>query len=236
MKPSVSYIFPVYNEAESLESGVARLAGCLDRLGRDYELILVENGSRDATAALAESLCARDGRLRCLRLPASDRSDAMKLGLREARGERIVLADIDHYDLTFFGRALDELDRAERRIVVGSKHAAGSRDGRPSFRQWVSRFFNGALRRLFGWPFSDVHGPKAVRRRDLDPRGLDSSLPVDVALLALAHRSGLQGVEIPIVVAEIRPPRKPGIRQFFFILKVLCLSTLFVLRRSNERP
>lgn len=231
MEPAVSCVVPVYNEAETLAASLSRLAGALDRLGCGYELLLVENGSSDATAALAESLCSRDGRLRCLHLSASDRSEAIKLGLRQARGERLVVADVDHYDLTFFGRAWEELERGERRIVVGSKNAAGGRDGRPLFRHWVSHFFNGSLRALFGWRFSDVHGPKAFFRRDLDLRELDDSLPVDVALLALAHRSGLQGVEIPIVVAELRPPRKPGIRQLFFILEVLGRSALFALRR-----
>src|SRR5262245_52631577 len=67
--PSLSIVVPVFNEARVLERTVAELTAGLGGLGRSYEIVLVDDGSRDASAEILARLAAHDGRLRLERLP-----------------------------------------------------------------------------------------------------------------------------------------------------------------------
>jgi undecaprenyl-phosphate 4-deoxy-4-formamido-L-arabinose transferase len=93
---TVSVVVPVYNAAATLVELVERLEAVLTRVADDYEILLVNDGSRDASWQLLAQLVSRNPRLRAFDLLRNyGQHNALLLGIREARGEVIVTIDDD---------------------------------------------------------------------------------------------------------------------------------------------
>ena len=91
-----SIVIPAYNEEESIEECVTELCAVMERLGAPYEVLVVDDGSRDGTFERLRALKARYPQLRALRLEAnSGETAATDAGLRNARGELVVTMDAD---------------------------------------------------------------------------------------------------------------------------------------------
>lgn len=206
--PRFSIVIPIHNEADCLESEVAELLGEVEARGLEYELILAENGSTDATVEVAKRLAADNPHIRPLHLPIPDYGAAMRAGFGMAEGQAVVNFDIDFYDVDFMERAAHYLD--EYGIVVGSKLIFGSEDRRSWFRRRVSWVFTAFLRILFDRKIDDTHGMKVVRRDVVDrflPRTVMTKDLFDTELVLRARRGGIEVRAIPVVVEEKRKPR-----------------------------
>ncbi len=95
----LSVVVPLFNERENLPELHRRLTQSLGELGIDYELVFVNDGSRDETPALLDELAARDGRLRVLHLSRNfGHQAAITAGLDAAAGRGVVLMDGDLQD------------------------------------------------------------------------------------------------------------------------------------------
>jgi glycosyltransferase involved in cell wall biosynthesis len=115
--PRVSVITTVYNAASFLEPTLRSL---LAQTFRDFEAVVVDDGSTDDSAALVELIAAGDSRIRLIRQANTGVADALNRGLVEARGEFIAL--LDHDDLwqpTKLARQVELLDRDETVGFVG---------------------------------------------------------------------------------------------------------------------
>src|SRR5215470_17056268 len=143
---------PAYNEAELLELSVKEVVEGLRGQARDgvtepFEVIVVENGSRDATPDLADHLAASTAEVVTLHLDVADYGAALRSGLLAAEGDIVVNFDVDYYDLAFISDALTRLAADDQpAIVVGSKRAAGARDQRTAWRRLVTSVFSAMLR------------------------------------------------------------------------------------------
>lgn len=94
--PFLSVVVPVYNEEESIPHLYTRLTEALDRLAQPYELIAVDDGSRDRSFALLGELAARDPRLRVVRFRRNfGQTAAFAAGFDRARGEWVATIDAD---------------------------------------------------------------------------------------------------------------------------------------------
>jgi polyisoprenyl-phosphate glycosyltransferase len=100
MKPLISVIVPAYNEASVLDAFYQRAAALFDRLEAfRWELLFVNDGSRDATQSVIEGLCARDERVGSVQLSRNfGKEIAMTAGLDHARGDAVVIIDADLQD------------------------------------------------------------------------------------------------------------------------------------------
>jgi glycosyltransferase involved in cell wall biosynthesis len=210
---ALSVVMPAYNEAELLELSVKEVTeGLRDRTG-PFEVIVVENGSRDATADLADRLSASTPEVVTLHLDVPDYGAALRAGLLAADGDIVVNFDVDYYDLGFVADALERLAADDHpTIVVGSKRALGARDERTGLRRLVTAVFSAVLHYGFGLSVSDTHGMKAMRREDVEPlaRACHNGTDLfDTELILRAERTGLLVVELPVVVVERRPSRSP---------------------------
>ena len=215
--PLLTVVMPAHNEAEFLDASVAEVSDGLDARGLDYEIIVVENGSSDGTAALAEKLAAERPRVHALSFPSPDYGAALRTGFLAARGEVVVNFDVDYFDLEFLDAAAALMrGPGAPAVVVGSKRNEGSVDTRAPGRKLVTTVFSTILRVGFGLRVSDTHGVKALRRAELLPLVEVSRFGTDLfdtELILRAERAGLRTVEIPVVVEERRPSRTSILRR-----------------------
>jgi glycosyltransferase involved in cell wall biosynthesis len=206
----ISIVMPAHNEQGYLESAVKEvITGLRDRL-LAFEVLIAENGSSDDTAAEAESLAGTYPEVKVLRSPIANYGRALKAGFLAAAGDVVVNFDVDLVDLWFLDRALELMSSGEPAVVVGSKRSAGAEDERPATRRLVTAVFSFVLRHGFGLRTSDTHGLKALRRAPLVPLVKSSRFEGDIfdtELIVRAERAGLVVMEVPVTVADQRPPR-----------------------------
>ncbi|HVW35544.1 MAG TPA: glycosyltransferase [Acidimicrobiia bacterium] len=211
MPAEITVVLPAHNEAGMLEDAVSEVAGGLRQRGRSFEIVVVENGSTDETAAIANRLAGDVPELRALSLAEPDYGRALRAGLLAAVGEVVVNFDVDFCDLDFLDRAVPMVQPADGpAVVVGSKRAAGSADTRDWQRRLVTNVFSSLLRFGFGLTVSDTHGVKAMRRAAVAPLAQHCRFGQDLfdtELILRAERAGLRAGEIPVRVIEKRPAR-----------------------------
>jgi glycosyltransferase involved in cell wall biosynthesis len=212
----ISIVMPAHNEQGYLEPAVkAVLAGMRDR-DAGFEVVIVENGSVDDTAAEAAVLAQTFPEVRVLRSPAADYGKALKSGFRAATGDIVVNFDVDLVDLGFLDAALGVITSTDAAIVVGSKRSPGAEDQRSIGRRFITAAFAAVLRVVFGLRISDTHGLKAMQRLplvDLVERCQFGADIFDTELILRAERAGLTVEEVPVVVREQRAPRTSILRR-----------------------
>ena len=205
---------PAHNEAAYLESAVRDVHDGLRARGQDLEIIVVENGSIDATLVIAQRLVDTTPGVRVSSRPVADYGAALRDGMLTAHGDLIITFDVDYYDLTFVDDALRLLTSTPPTpaIVVGSKRAPGARDERPWPRRFVTTVFSTLLRLVFSLSVSDTHGMKAMRRATVAPILEQCRFRTDLfdtELVIRTERAGLEVTELPVTAQERRPSRTP---------------------------
>ena len=192
-EPEISVVIPAYNERENVVPLFDELREALARVGRSYEIVLVDDGSRDGTAEWAVREAAHDPRVVAVLLAGNHgQSAAIAAGLGHARGAVIVTLDADlQNDPADLPRLLNALESAD--VVSGVR--AERQDGWR--RRISSRIANGVRRGVLGDPLTDIGCSfKAYRREAL----------VGIPLFTGAHRflpalcmfRGARLVEIPL--------------------------------------
>jgi glycosyltransferase involved in cell wall biosynthesis len=208
--PELSVVIPIYNEEGILERSVTELFDELDAAGVDFEVLLAENGSSDATVSIAAQLEQRwPKRLRWFSYPEPNYGGALREGIFRARGRFVICEEIDLCDVDFHLRALELLRRDEADLVIGSKAMAGAHDKRPLPRRAATKVYNKLLRVSLGFSGTDTHGLKAMRRSTLAPIVARCIVDYDVfasELVIRAEREGLRVLEIPVEIEEKRAP------------------------------
>lgn len=207
--PRVSIVIPIYNEERILHAAVVDLRERLKDFGFAYEILLAENGSKDRTVAIATELAERYPEVSIFSLGEPNYGKALKEGILRARGEFVICDEIDLCLTEFYRTALDLLERNECEMVIGSKLLSGANDDRPLSRHAASMIYNGLLRIALGFKGTDTHGIKAFRRTALLDTVRACLVDKDVfasELVIRAERAGIRIQEVPIKLAEIRPP------------------------------
>jgi glycosyltransferase involved in cell wall biosynthesis len=198
MAPAVeiSAVMPAYNEEANLEESVGRMASALQTVARRFEMIVVDDGSQDGTAALLERLKGAHPNLRVIRHAANrGYGAALRSGFEAARFGWIFLMDADNQ----FDPAEVELllaRAADADIVAGyRKHR---RD--PLLRRLNAWAFFTLVRVLFGKLVRDVNCAFRLTRRDLIARmALHSEgALINTEMLVLARQLRARVVEVPV--------------------------------------
>lgn len=214
-RPWVSVVFPAYQEEAFLDRAVTDVVTGLRTEGRRFEVLIVENGSKDQTRSVADALAARFGEVQSLSITEADYGKALRHGLLSSTGTYVVNFDVDLYDLAFLRSAIDRLGddaRTGASVVVASKRGEGANDTRHWTRKLVTGVFSTLLRIGFGLQVSDTHGMKAMRRDDVAELAKTCVFGTDLfdtELILRAERAGLRTAEIGVTIAEMRPARTP---------------------------
>jgi dolichyl-phosphate beta-glucosyltransferase len=201
----LSVVIPAYNEEARLPKTLFRVASYLRSRGIHAEILVVDDGSTDGTAAAAEQfLGSTMGRV--LRNGTNrGKGFSVRRGVLEARGERVLMTDADLStpieELETLERALD-LDHAA--VAMGSRNLHGSRIevSQGPLRRLMGRVFNGLIRSLAGLPFRDTQcGFKLMDRSRTLPLFrlmVVDRFAFDVELAFLCRRQGLDVREVAV--------------------------------------
>jgi dolichol-phosphate mannosyltransferase len=195
-RPSLSLILPAYNEAAGIAEAVAEADDALARFAGDYEILVVDDGSRDATAVMVAEAMEGRPRVRLLR-HAGNRGygAALRTGFEAARGELVSFTDADgQFDLADLERLTSLADRHP--VVVG--YRVKRQD--PWQRRFFSWGYNHLVRRLIGTRVRDCDCALKVFRRDALARLLPESTHffVNTEMLARARQMGLTVAQVGV--------------------------------------
>jgi hypothetical protein len=246
--PELSIVVPAHNEVENLPRLLDELLPVLDKHAqtRDYELIIVNDNSKDSTGALIDDLGRKNPRIKPVhRYSAPGFGNAVKEGLRNATGEIVipVMGDLsdDPEDIPKLVRKIKE----GYDIAYGSRFTeGGSTDGYPPAKMVANRAFNNMVRLLFGIRHKDITNAfKAYRKTVLDSIGIDNleaagfDLTVEIPLKA--HIMGFTSAEVPVTwhgrkrgeaklkLSENASKYGKRLLKLFFIGNILSLRDLF---------
>lgn len=195
--PQISVVIPCLNEEAAVGGVVAQAWEGIERSGRSGEVIVVDNGSTDDSARVAEAAGAT-----VVFEPRRGYGRAYLTGLANARGDYIVMTDADGtYPVAELGSFVDELERG-RDLVLGSRFEGRIHEGAmPWSNRWIGNpALTGLLNRLFDIRVSDAHcGMRALRRSALPLLDLHSTgMEFASEMVFKASRRGLNLGEIPI--------------------------------------
>ncbi len=163
---ALSYFFPAHNEEANLGPLVEEAMEVLPRIAETWEIIVVDDGSRDATPSIADALAAaHPGLVRAVHHPTNlGYGAALRSGLRAARHELVAFTDGDRQfrveDLALLTARLGESDRPD--VVVGHR----IRRADPLVRTVYARLYRLANRIFFGLQVRDVDCACKLFRRD----------------------------------------------------------------------
>lgn len=165
-EPTVSVVSPVFDEAEGLEAFVERTTAALGPVVDTFEIVLVDDGSRDGSWAAVQHLNRRDARVRGVGLSRNFGKEAAILaGLEAARGEAVVVMDADLQHPPNLLPALIDRWRGGAEVVEAVKK---DRTGQSWGGRAASRMFNSIFQRLTGVDLTDASDYRLLSRRAVD--------------------------------------------------------------------
>lgn len=229
--PSISAVLPAYNEEKVIGDTAVAVAEALAGLTDDYEVIAVNDGSRDKTREVVEALSAENSRIRCVSHPVNrGYGAALATGFSSATKELVFLTDgdkqFDPRELSYF---LPHMEHAD--LVIG--YRAPRMD--PLMRRLNGWGWNFVVRLLFGYVARDVDCAfKLFRRSILDTFQVKSTgATFSAEFLIKARRRGYRFVELRATHFPRQAGRATGAK-----LSVIAraFKELIKLRLSMWRP
>lgn len=192
----LSLVLPAHNEVLNLEAVVRRALEVLPELTEDFEVIVVDDGSRDGTAELADRLAAESTKVRVVHHPVNrGYGAALTSGFQAATGDYIMFMDADQQfdpaDLAHLAPFMPQAD-----VVAG--YRIKRRD--PWIRLLYARIFNLCMRLLFGLNVRDIDCAFKVYRADL-LKAIEITTAgalINTELLVKAQRAGASIVEVGV--------------------------------------
>jgi dolichyl-phosphate beta-glucosyltransferase len=220
----LSVVVPAYNEAGRLEPGLRRAVEYLRGRGRPFELLVVDDGSRDATSAVAAAFAAEG--VRVIRHERNrGKGAAVRTGVVASRGERVLISDAD------FSTPIEEVEKLEARLGNGTPLVIGSRgldtsqvrQHQPFYREMMGRTFNLIIRLIGVRGIRDTQCGFKLAAGDAG-RSLFSALTLDgfawdVEMIWLARRRGLRVAEVGVVWVNSPDSRVDPIRSSLAMLR-----------------
>jgi glycosyltransferase involved in cell wall biosynthesis len=200
-----SIVIPAYNESARILGALEAVAGCIRERAWSAEVIVVDDGSRDQTAALVRAFAVKVPEVRLLQNPGNrGKGYSVRHGILQALGEVVMFTDAD------LSAPIEEAEGLFAAIAGGADIAIGSRwlertrqtIRQPLYRQFFGRCFNGVTRAVMGLPYADTQcGFKAFTRaaaqtvfqlQTIERWGFDPEI------LFIALKRGYRIAEVPV--------------------------------------
>jgi glycosyltransferase involved in cell wall biosynthesis len=204
-RPTYSIVIPAYNEGERITAALDQVLAWIGEQRWSAELVVVNDGSRDNTAAIIARYAAAHPQVRLIENPGNHgKGYSVRNGMTHARGDLLLFTDAD------LSSPISEAPKLFDALAAGADVAIGSRwlrselqtERQPFYRQLFGRVFNLFLRMMLGIQFKDTQcGFKAFRRSAADaifPRQRIERWGFDAEILFLARRFGFKSIEIGV--------------------------------------
>jgi glycosyltransferase involved in cell wall biosynthesis len=198
----LSFVIPAYNEEIFIEDMLGALDAAVKSEKLPYEIVVVDDGSKDETFNKAMKYAKRNGHVKVIRYKKNaGKGHAVKTGFLETTGEIVVFTDGDmEIDLNSISKYVEALRDGD--IAIATKWHRDSIVTMPMTRKILSHSFNVLVRILTGANLRDTQvGFKVMKRSAVDnifPKLAVKRYAFDVELLAVAHLYGLKVVEMPV--------------------------------------
>lgn len=232
--PEISIVVPMHNEADNLPHTVTQIAAELSEHGHNFEIIAVDDGSTDKTAAKLSEFQQANAYLRVVSYqPNRGRGFAIREGIRASRGEIVCTTDADlSYSPDHLTRMIALLKKYERLdCVVGSPYCnGGSTENVPKLRLLISRIGNRVISRAMSGQIHTATGvlrayrSQCIKSLELFSTGKELHLEIISKLLA----AGYTVMEMPATLRS----RKQGKSKFRF----RAIATSHLLFSLHEKP
>ncbi len=204
---------PAYNEGHHIYDNLKETHQIFSSTKCRFEIILVDDGSKDNTYSEARRAAADFGNITAVNINANNgKGFALREGFKHVDGDLVIFLDAD---LDLHPQQIRYMLRVMRdkqsNVIIGSKHHPDSKLNYPSRRKLLSKGYALALKALFNLPLRDTQtGLKIFQYnvlKDVFPKVLCKRYAFDVELLANAHHAGYKIVEAPVALeyrSEVR--------------------------------
>ena len=234
-RPQLSLVFPVFDEEPNIGPLLDRALALTPALAASFEIVVVDDGSRDGSLAVIEQRRRAEPRIRLVRHAANQGyGAALRAGLREAGGELVFFSDADlQFDLEQLATLLAHTDEFD--VVAGYREPR--RDPWPRLAMAVS--WGALVRGLFGLRVRDIDCAfKVFHRRVLEAIPIASvGACVNTEILVRARQAGFRIHQVPVNHRRRRAGRQTGARPRVILRALVELVALYAeLRRREAAP
>lgn len=199
----ISFVFPAFNEAENLRRFPHEAFLEFDRLGEEYEVVIVDDGSTDETVDVARSLGYRTRLIQHYRNRGI--GAAVRTGIDAAKGDLVITMDAD---LTFapsdVSRLLERYRKGDVDVVSGSPKLAGYGKEIPSYRIFIGKLSTIVYSLIFGSKITAVTPIfRLYQKKDLDELKLQATgFDINAEILFQLVQNGKRVAEIPTTLTQ----------------------------------
>lgn len=205
MRPYLSIIIPAYNEEKRLPATLASIQDYLASVPWNWELLVVDDGSRDQTTHAAHT-AFRSPRCRIIESPRNQgKGAAIRLGMLQATGKFRLFTDADNSTpIEEVEKLLEVMKRHRAHVAIASRALPGSEleQRQPFHREMMGRAFNLIVRTI---ALPGIHDTQcgfkmftAKAAEEIFPRQQMPGFSFDVELLLLARQHGFRIAEVPV--------------------------------------
>ncbi|MCB0352187.1 MAG: glycosyltransferase family 2 protein [Bdellovibrionales bacterium] len=233
--PEISVVIPAFNEEWRLPPTLIDVIDFFDNSGRTYEIVVVDDGSRDSTSAVVKKFSRVRSQVRLLRIPRnSGKGYAIRSGVQNAKGHQILFADADgSTPISEYNRLAKALENSE--IAIGSRALRSEEVSvRTSLhRRALGRVFNLLVNQILLPDFRDTQcGFKLFRApvaRFLFHLQQSDGFSFDCEILYLAKRAQFSIAEVPVNWVNV-----PGSKVNLVLDSMKMLRDLFIFRMRHR--
>lgn len=208
---SLTILMPCLNEVATVGSSIREAAAFLKKNGITGEILVVDNGSTDNSAAMAERCGAK-----VLIQPERGYGNALRTGLAHSRGKAIILGDCDTtYDFLHLEQLYEMLSSGQWDVVIGNRFAGGLEKGSmPLSHRWGVRFLSWLGRKRLHTDIYDFHcglrglTRTAAERLEFHTGGMEFA----TEMIAVAVKSGLSVGQVPVRLRRCTQARQSKLR------------------------
>jgi glycosyltransferase involved in cell wall biosynthesis len=226
--PRYSIVIPAYNEGGRIPATLDSVISCVRKFGWDAEIIVVNDGSSDNTAAVVREIAKSAPELRLIENPGNrGKGYSVRSGILQALGEVVMFTDADLSSPMEEAQRLFDAIAAGADIAIGSRWLESSRQThrQPFYRQFFGRCFNAATRAIMRLPFADTQcGFKAFTRHAAQTVFQLQTIErwgFDPEILFIALKRGFRVVEVPVSWAHDARTRMSYLRDGITMLEEL---------------
>ena len=221
----VSLVIPLYNEGSIIEGAIKTFSEYLKSKYEDWELIFVDDGSKDGCGDAVRKASEKEPRIRLEGHPDNrGKGCAVRTGMLAANGDIVVFTDCDNaYGEDAVGRMIDMFSESKADIIIGSRNL--SKDGYKDYtfiRKLASKTYIKVIGIVAGFKFSDAQsGIKGFRREAAQKvfRNCEvDRFAFDLEAIMIAQKAGFKIEEMPVTIINHRESKVRVLRDAFKML------------------